>query len=100
MPKRPTVIDNPARRIIAACGGIPVVVKITGHDRTWVWRWTQPKSAGGTDGRIPPKDFEKILAWAQRTKAPVTADMAFRRPAASRPVRRQLRRVGSVSSPG
>lgn len=51
-----TIFDGP--ELVAA--GIKV-------HKTTVYRCLKPKSAGGTDGKIPPRLQEKLLKWARTT---------------------------------
>ena len=44
---------DPAAAAIAILGGTGIVSKITGIDRSQVWRWMQPRNKGGTGGLIP-----------------------------------------------
>lgn len=64
---------EPANSIIEALGGNAVVREITGLSRTRVYRWTQPKVAGGTDGLIPPKEAIKLLRYADANGIPLSA---------------------------
>lgn len=68
---------EPASTIIAACGGTSVVSEATGVDRTQVWRWTQSRARGGTDGRIPSEHQVQLLTWARANGKPVTPEMFF-----------------------
>lgn len=56
--------NNPALAIIEKFGGIPAVAKICGVDVSRVHRWTYPKEKGGSDGIIPPKRQNQLLAAA------------------------------------
>lgn len=68
---------DPAKSIIDACGGTKVVSDVTGADRTYVWRWTQPKENGGTGGLIPAEYQPVILEWARMNSKQVTPEMFF-----------------------
>ncbi len=57
---------NPAKSIIATCGGFEAVAQITGKSISRVYRWTYPKERGGTGGIIPTRDARKLLAYANR----------------------------------
>jgi hypothetical protein len=65
---------QPAASIIDRFGGAETVQSITGASRTRVYRWTQPKSAGGTGGVIPMQHAVKLLAHAREKNIAVTAD--------------------------
>lgn len=65
---------KPASTIIALFGGRDEIVKITGVDRTRVYRWTQPKSRGGTDGLIPFGHVAALLKAAHQRKINLSAD--------------------------
>lgn len=68
---------EPASSIIRRFGGADRVQQITGASRTRVYRWTQPKGAGGTDGFIPIEHARKLLKVALAENIPVTADDFF-----------------------
>jgi hypothetical protein len=57
--------------------GIDAVAAITGADRTRVYRWMRPKSAGGTGGTVPHRQADKLLAFAKRERMPVQAEDFF-----------------------
>lgn len=65
---------EPANSIIDRFGGPDNVREITGASRTRVYRWTQPKSEGGTDGLIPTPQVVKLLSHARSNGMPLTAD--------------------------
>lgn len=65
---------EPASSIIELFGGTAAVQAITGASRTRVYRWTQPKSAGGTNGMIPMDSALKLLQHAHEHNLPVTAE--------------------------
>lgn len=56
---------NPAASIIEKFGGVEAVMNITQASRTRVYRWTQPRENGGTDGIIPTPHARKLLAHAE-----------------------------------
>ncbi|RWF41613.1 MAG: helix-turn-helix domain-containing protein [Mesorhizobium sp.] len=68
-----TALD-PANSIIERFGGQDTVMEITGASRTRVYRWTQPREKGGTDGLIPMPHASKLLQHAKKNGLPVTAD--------------------------
>lgn len=65
---------NPASRIIRSLGGHDQVAKATGVSISRVYRWTYPKSRGGTGGLVPQKHHPAILALAQGIGLKFTAD--------------------------
>jgi hypothetical protein len=65
---------EPARTIIARFGGPDAVRQVTGASRTRIYRWTQPKERGGTDGVIPMPQARKLLQHAKEAGLPVSAD--------------------------
>lgn len=76
MPAKITEFDTktPAGRVLTAAGGIPELAKHLGlKNKVWIWRWMQPHSKGGTDGRIPQEHFKKILRLAALYKWDITA---------------------------
>jgi hypothetical protein len=62
--------------------GIDAVAAITGANRTRVYRWMRPKSAGGTGGTVPHRQANKLLEFAKRENVPVGAEDFFDRSAA------------------
>lgn len=69
---------EPAGAVITALGGCAKTAEILGMNRITVWRWTQPKRRGGTDGLIPRHEIqERILDWSRQNGDPVTAEMFF-----------------------
>ncbi|KKZ89033.1 hypothetical protein RPHASCH2410_CH00120 [Rhizobium phaseoli Ch24-10] len=66
---------EPAASIIDRFGGPEAVQEITGADRTRVYRWTQPRDKGGTDGIIPLKPAQKLWAYAKANGIELPADM-------------------------
>lgn len=69
-----TNLLNPAASIITRFGGPDAVREITGASRTRVYRWTQPKGAGGTGGVIPTPHAQKLLKYAKDHGIAVSAD--------------------------
>ncbi|MCA0343839.1 MAG: hypothetical protein LCH99_29425 [Proteobacteria bacterium] len=68
---------EPAASIIDRFGGPDVVQEITGADRTRVYRWTQPKNKGGTDGMIPLRPALKLWAHAKAHDLDIPSDLFF-----------------------
>ena len=74
MRKTPGTGLEPARSIITILGGSAVAAQLCKRKRMQIWRWTQPKSAGGTDGLVPQKHHTIILAYARNHRLPITAE--------------------------
>ena len=53
------------------------MAEVVGIHRTGVWKWTQPKEAGGSAGAIPTKHVPKLLEFAKREGKPITAESFF-----------------------
>lgn len=70
----PTETLEPAATIIDRFGGPDVVQEITGASRTRVYRWTQPKAKGGTDGIIPFPQAVKLISHAKKHGLAINAD--------------------------
>lgn len=71
-------MNNPAQTVIEKFGGD--IAKIAGICRVHVsrvHRWTYPKEKGGTDGIIPPKRQDLLLAAAPREGVDLRRDDFF-----------------------
>jgi hypothetical protein len=68
---------DPAHTVIQSLGGFEAVAGITGKHISSIYRWTYPKSRGGTDGFIPPADATLLLKHARDNDLPVTAESFF-----------------------
>lgn len=77
MRRDPSPALEPAASVIAKFGGPQKVQDITKADRTRVFRWTQPREAGGTDGRIPMKQVIKLIEHARKHDIPISGDEFF-----------------------
>lgn len=53
-----------AQNVIAKCGGVKNVADICGTGRTAIYKWTYPKTRGGTGGTIPHYAAELLLGRA------------------------------------
>lgn len=62
--KREKTKLEPAKSVIAKAGGAAIVARITGKERSTVYRWMWPADQGGTGGLIPADDQQTILAYA------------------------------------
>jgi hypothetical protein len=58
-------MKEPAQTIIAICGGVEAVARMTGRDHTRVRRWAYPKDKGGTGGLIPSEVQAQLLRAAR-----------------------------------
>lgn len=61
-----------ADRIIEKCGGVPETARLAGTTENWVYRWRLPRERGGTDGQVPRRAQENLLAAAARGEVRVT----------------------------
>jgi len=62
---------EPARTIIADCGGLSTVATRLGVHTTTVRKWTYPKQRGGTHGWVPHKYHSALLALSAEHGKPV-----------------------------
>lgn len=58
-------MTNCATKVIEKIGGPKAVADILGVDVSRVYRWTYPKSRGGTGGLIPAKHQSDLLIAAR-----------------------------------
>lgn len=65
-PRRDPQTATPAEKAIRAAGGVRPLATLLGIDHVWVWRWTRPCTAGGTDGRIPYPQQARIAQLSDR----------------------------------
>jgi hypothetical protein len=65
MPQNGQHLD-PARTIIDRLGGVEVVARVTGKNRSRVYRWMYPTDRGGTGGLIPQRTIPRLLAYAEK----------------------------------
>ncbi|MEW9304512.1 hypothetical protein [Labrys neptuniae] len=68
---------NPAFAVIKKVGGVEIVSTITGRSTARVYRWTYPKSHGGTGGFIPHEEALKLLDHAKANGISLTASDFF-----------------------
>lgn len=71
---------NPAKSVIAKLGGPAAVAEITKRNISRVYRWMYPASRGGTGGRIPQAEAEKLLDYACRHGVELDAREFFTAP--------------------
>ncbi len=55
---------DPAHTILNVLGGPSVVARVLGVGANTASRWRYPASRGGTDGIIPRKYHDRLLAYA------------------------------------
>lgn len=85
-PKRPQVASNPPGQVVIEELGLMAVVdglqaEFPGLAKSTVWRWSQPRSGGGTDGIIPARYHLPLLRLSQRLGCTLTPDdLVFGRP--------------------
>jgi phosphopantothenoylcysteine decarboxylase/phosphopantothenate--cysteine ligase len=65
---------EPATTLIRKFGGPSIVAEILDVHRTRVSSWQRPRTAGGTDGRIPQNHIPTLLAHAQAHDIALTAE--------------------------
>ncbi|WP_217645752.1 helix-turn-helix domain-containing protein [Paracoccus homiensis] len=65
---------EPALLIISRLGGVARVASLRGIHRSAVWKWTQPRSKGGTDGRIPIEHIRPLLEETRRLELGIKAE--------------------------
>jgi hypothetical protein len=73
---------DPAATIISKLGGAPKVATITGRDVSRVYRWMASRETGGTGGRVPQEEAEKLLRFASENGVPLEAAEFFAMPSA------------------
>ena len=60
------VVADQAGKIIKKLGGFRRTARLLGVARSTVYRWTWPRSEGGTGGIIPPKMLPGLILAARR----------------------------------
>jgi len=68
---------NPASGVIDKCGGVRRVAEWTGRSVSRVYRWTYPKTAGGTGGLVPSECQALILRRARHEGVDLVPDDCF-----------------------
>ena len=68
---------NQAEHIISKCGGPHIVAEWLGINVSTVWRWTYPKSKGGTGGLIPACRHVPLIEKAINNEVSLTPDDFF-----------------------
>ena len=64
---------EPASTVLAKIGGVEIAAQVTGKHVSRIYRWTYPRSKGGTGGVIPHEDATKLLKHASEHKLELTA---------------------------
>ena len=72
---------EPANTIIAKCGGIAAVARITGRSEVRVRRWGYSKARGGTGGLIPAECQQLLMEHARAHQLDLCPDDFFPEPA-------------------
>jgi hypothetical protein len=67
-------MQNVAQRVIEKVGGHDVAADLAQVSVTSTYRWTYPKSKGGTGGLIPARHQGPLLRRARERGLPLTAD--------------------------
>lgn len=70
-------MQDVAGKIILKCGGHQKVADMLGLDVSQIYRWTYPKSRGGTGGIIPTKRQNKLLQVARNSGIEINPDDFF-----------------------
>lgn len=65
---------SPAEYVISVFGGVRKVARAIGRDPASVSRWRRAAGQKGTDGRIPSKAQQELLAKAQALGLDLTPD--------------------------
>jgi hypothetical protein len=68
---------DPAKTIIALCGGFKAVAVMVQRSEVRVRRWTYTPEKGGTGGLIPSDCQQRLLDEARRQGLPLTPDHFF-----------------------
>ena len=74
-------MSSSAENVIRKCGGAQAVADWCGIDVSNVHRWTYPKDRGGSEGVIPARHQQVILAKARETGVDVGPSDFFDQPA-------------------
>jgi hypothetical protein len=65
---------EPALGIILRLGGFAKVREITRTSATSPYRWTYPRSRGGTGGTIPQRHHPTLISYARLRRIPLDAE--------------------------
>lgn len=61
-----------AARVIARCGGVAAVARLTGRAAVSIHKWRHPKEKGGTGGLIPTEAQVLLMDAASRGEVDLT----------------------------
>ena len=76
---------EPARTVIAICGGYAETARMSGRSEVRVRRWEYPKEKGGTGGLIPSDCQQTLLDAARAESKPLRPEHFFVLPPADEP---------------
>jgi hypothetical protein len=74
-------VSPAAARVIEKCGGVAATARLVGRSKSWVYKWTYPKSRNGRGGVVPHEDAERLLGAAMKGVVPLTPADFFDLPA-------------------
>jgi hypothetical protein len=73
-------MKDQAKRIIEKFGGAPRVAELLGIDPSRPYRWTYPRSRGGSGGIIPARYHDELLRKAREHGVPLMPSDFFDQP--------------------
>lgn len=68
-----------AGHVIAKCGGVAAVAKLTGRSPVSIHKWRYEKARGGTGGLVPSEPAARLMAAARRGEVDLTPSDFFRK---------------------
>jgi hypothetical protein len=74
MKSKKSVARGQASRVIARFGGAYPLARLLGKSPVTIYRWTQPRKAGGTGGFVPASAIEAVFVAAARAKVRFTRE--------------------------
>ena len=80
MAKNVALQNCPAALVIEKMGGHARVAQLRGIDESQVYRWTYPRSNGGTDGQVPTRHHRPLLEKARELGLPLEPADFFETP--------------------
>jgi hypothetical protein len=72
-----------AKRVLEKCGGAPRVAEWLGIDPSRPYRWTYPRSRGGSGGVIPARHHDELLRKAREFGVDLSPSDFFESPTES-----------------
>ena len=66
-----------AKHVIQKCGGVNVIVEITGQDQATIHKWKYPKSKGGRGGLVPVEAQQQLMEAAREGRICITPEDFF-----------------------